>query len=138
MKRMPPGPPTNSVNENSNKQNGGNFRQNSRRDPRIKPTEAQRKLWMAIRDRQLGTGFRRNHVIGSYTADFYSAECALIIELEDKQRITPKAQAHEHHRETFMQGLGLTVLRFSNDDILKKMDSTLKKIVCVIEDKTQK
>ena len=81
-----------------------------------------------IRNKNLGVSFRRHHVIGSYTADFYCAECALIIELQDNIRFTPTAQAQQDQRDTFLQNLGLTLLRFSNEQILKNIDATLEKI----------
>jgi very-short-patch-repair endonuclease len=43
---------------------------------------AERILWYCLRDRRLGGfKFRRQVGIGRYVADFYCAECHLIVEL---------------------------------------------------------
>src|SRR5690606_9474571 len=49
-------------------------------------SEAERVLWAALRDRQLGGHeFRRRHPIGPYIVDFCCVERKLIVELEGRQ-----------------------------------------------------
>lgn len=46
-------------------------------------TEPERLLWSALRNRQLhGIKFSRQHVIGSYIADFCAREHGLIVEVD--------------------------------------------------------
>jgi very-short-patch-repair endonuclease len=46
-------------------------------------TDAERKLWRNLRDRQIqGFKFRRQHPLGSYVVDFVSLEKKLVIELD--------------------------------------------------------
>ena len=54
-------------------------------------TDAERKLWGSLRNRQLeGLKFRRRYVIGSYVADFCCEELRLIIELDGGQHADNK------------------------------------------------
>jgi very-short-patch-repair endonuclease len=56
------------------------------RDLRANATEAEQKLWRAIRDRRLaGVKFRRQVPIGPFIADFCCREHALVIELDGGQ-----------------------------------------------------
>src|SRR5262249_49839157 len=46
-------------------------------------TDAERRMWMLLRDRRLGgVKFRRQHPIGGYIADFCCPEARLIIEID--------------------------------------------------------
>ena len=49
-------------------------------------TNAERKLWLLLRDRQLnGVKFRRQYSIGQYILDFYSPEYKIGIEADGGQ-----------------------------------------------------
>src|SRR5437867_5409420 len=46
-------------------------------------TDAERKLWMRLRDRQMnGAKFRRQQPIGRYIVDFFCSEQRLVIEID--------------------------------------------------------
>jgi very-short-patch-repair endonuclease len=56
------------------------------RSLRLSSTDAERRLWRALRDRQLeGYKFRRQRPIGPFIADFVCLERLLIIELDGSQ-----------------------------------------------------
>ena len=56
------------------------------RDLRQKFTDAEKALWMKLRNRQLeAVKFRRQQPIGSYIVDFVSFERKLIIEIDGGQ-----------------------------------------------------
>lgn len=49
-------------------------------------TDAERKLWLALRDRRLdGLKFRRQSTIGPYVVDFLCIEARLIVEVDGGQ-----------------------------------------------------
>ena len=53
---------------------------------RINKTDAERKLWNYLRNKQiLNLKFRRQQPIGNYIADFFSPENKLIIEVDAGQ-----------------------------------------------------
>jgi very-short-patch-repair endonuclease len=46
-----------------------------RQQLRKNQTATEQILWQALRGKQLGVKFRRQHGIGYYITDFYCAEC---------------------------------------------------------------
>ncbi len=96
-------------------------------------TPAERQLWCALRGEQLGVKFRKQHPIGPYIADFYSWEAGLVIELDGSSHFTPEAQNYDRERDTYLTSLGLTVLRFTNQEATTQRDGVVSKIVETIE-----
>jgi very-short-patch-repair endonuclease len=93
------------------------------RDMRREPTDAEKKLWLLLRDRRLGGAkFRRQFPIGPYIADFVCLRHKLIVEADGGQHADPRADAVRdrwHRRE------GYTVIRYGNLDILKNPEGVL-------------
>jgi very-short-patch-repair endonuclease len=92
-------------------------------------TAPERKLWGALRREKLGVKFRRQHPIGPYIADFYSWQAGLVIEVDGDPHFTPKGQAYDAARDAYLSALGLTVLRFTNHDVMSRMENVLDRIV---------
>jgi very-short-patch-repair endonuclease len=90
---------------------------------RKEPTPAERKLWAAIRNDQLGVNFRRQHAIGKYIPDFVCIEKKLIIELDGGQHL--EQQEYDQERTSYLESQGYTVLRFWNKDVLKNIDGVI-------------
>jgi very-short-patch-repair endonuclease len=86
---------------------------------RRKLTEAERKLWSALRNRQLnGVKFRRQQPIGPFIADFVCQERRLIIEADGGQHAK---SLRDDRRTAFLESKGYEVLRFWNNDILTNL-----------------
>lgn len=87
-------------------------------------TQAEQKLWYALRNKQLQRHrFRRQHAIGSYIADFACIEARCIIELDGGQH---QAQAtYDQRRTEFLEAQGWKVLRFWNNDVLVNIEGVL-------------
>ncbi len=59
---------------------------NHARQLRKTSTDAEKRLWHFLRDRQMaGYKFRRQHAIGSFVVDFVCLECNLIVEADGGQ-----------------------------------------------------
>ena len=83
-------------------------------------TDAERKLWSALRNRQLeGAKFRRQQPIGPFIADFVCQEHRLIVEADGGQHAD---NVTDRGRTAFLQSKGYQVLRFWNNDILNNLD----------------
>jgi len=94
-------------------------------------TDAERRLWSGLRNRQLGGfKFRRQETIGRCVADFACVECRLIVEADGGQH-DPDA---DRERTAYLNGLGWEILRFWNNDILQQTDGVLETILRVCED----
>jgi very-short-patch-repair endonuclease len=90
-------------------------------------TDAEKKLWSALRDRRLeGIRFRRQVVIGGYIADFCSAHPKLVVELDGAQH--ENQQSYDLARTRHLEALGYKVLRFWNPDVMIHFDDVLNTI----------
>jgi len=97
------------------------------RDLRRHQTDAERRLWRRLRDRQLaGAKFRRQHPIGQYIVDFCCLEAKLVVELDGGQHAARRATDTE--RTAFLEAQGYRVLRFWNNDVLSNLDGVLQRI----------
>lgn len=92
-------------------------------------TDAERRLWTAIRLSDLPFRIQRQRVIGPYICDFASLEAGLVIELDGSQHLTAEGAAKDRARDEYLQGLGFTVLRFSDIDVLKNAEGVMEEIV---------
>ena len=99
------------------------------RELRLRTTEAEQKLWSLLRNRQLnGKKFRRQHAIANYVVDFYCNECKLAIELDGNFHTKAGAKEYDKSRTALLKELGITVLRFWNEEVIKNPENVLKKI----------
>ena len=94
---------------------------------REKMTPAESQLWQALRANRLGGfHFRRQQIIGSYIVDFYCHVVGLVVEVDGGIHLSQ--QADDHYRDSYLQGLGLTVLRFTNAEDEQQIDQVLSVI----------
>lgn len=94
-------------------------------------TPAEKFLWKIIRDRKIkGFKFRRQHPIYRFVADFYCNEALLVIELDGNIHEVDEVRAYDKEREDLLKELGLTVLRFTNEEVFSKTD----RVVNIIEE----
>ena len=96
---------------------------------RTNATDAEKKLWSMLRNRQLkGQKFRRQHAIGNYILDFYCNEYKLAIEIDGDIHRKDEVKQYDHSRTESLKEYGITVIRFWNSEVLKKPDEVLEKI----------
>lgn len=90
-------------------------------------TDAESKLWQALRARRLeGLKFRRQVPVGPYIADFINFEHRLIVELDGSQH---EGSRHDVRRDRWLRQEGFKVLRLWNVDLLKNLDGALLSIL---------
>jgi BirA family biotin operon repressor/biotin-[acetyl-CoA-carboxylase] ligase len=87
-------------------------------------TDAERKLWHALRRDALGVNFRRQHPIGNYIVDFVCLDRKLVIEADGGQHAEAQA-AHDAARTAWLEQQGYEVLRFWNTDILTNIEGVV-------------
>ncbi len=101
------------------------------RQLRADSTPAETRLWEYLRDRRvLGTKFRRQHPLGRYVADFYSEEEALVVEIEGG--IHAKTREYDEIRRHELENCGLTVLCFTNDEVLSNLPAVLAQLTAAL------
>ncbi|MBU1175294.1 MAG: endonuclease domain-containing protein [Alphaproteobacteria bacterium] len=106
------------------------FAASSAKRLRTSMTDAERKLWFRIRNRQLlGFKFVRQLPIGRYVADFVCREAALIVEIDGGQH---NGSERDIERTGFLNHEGYSVLRFWNNEVLGNTDGVLETIMTVL------
>lgn len=99
------------------------------RELRKNMTDAEKKLWSKINRRQMGgLQFYRQRIIDNYIVDFYCPNSKLVIEIDGGQHYSGKVKQDDNERDKNLNQLGLTVLRFSNIDVLNEIDGVLEHI----------
>jgi very-short-patch-repair endonuclease len=97
------------------------------RELRRDSTDAERRLWSALRDRGLrGYRFRRQHPIGHYIVDFACTQHRLIVEADGGQHADNEA---DRRRTASLEGEGWRVIRFWNNDALANTDGVVEAIL---------
>lgn len=98
------------------------------RQMRHEPTTAEDRLWERIRNRRVNNlKFRRQHAIERFIVDFYCAEARLIIEVDGE--VHQYSQEEDAVRQEYLEGLGLKVIRFTNNEIANQLEDSVQKIV---------
>ena len=101
-------------------------KQNARR-LRQSMTDAERRLWFAMRDRRLaGYKFRRQHPIGDYIVDFACTKYHLVVEADGGQHADNE---NDERRTAKIEALGWRVIRFWNNDILANTEGVILTIL---------
>jgi very-short-patch-repair endonuclease len=89
-------------------------------------TDAERKLWFALKDRRFETTrFRRQVPIGNYIADFVCFGLRLVIEVDGGQHADSKS---DEQRDRWFAANDFRVLRFWNNEVLSNLSGVLEKI----------
>lgn len=97
------------------------------RSLRHNATDAERRLWSRLRNRQVGgVKFRRQVPIGSFVADFASVEAKLVIEVDGSQHA--EAVEADRLRSDALGDAGYLVLRFWNNDLIENIDGVVREI----------
>jgi 5-methyltetrahydrofolate--homocysteine methyltransferase len=105
---------------------------------RSRPTPAEDALWEMLRGKKLeGVKFRRQHIIGTYIADFVSLDYKLVIEVDGLIHQLAENQASDAERTAWLESKGFEVMRFTNEEVLADTDSTLNAIKSRLQAKTK-
>jgi very-short-patch-repair endonuclease len=96
-------------------------------------TDAERLLWRAFRDRQIGgCKFRRQHPIQPFIVDFVCVERKLIIEVDGGQHANKAKE--DANRSDYLRNKGYRLLRFWNNQVLQETNAVLDTILAALDD----
>ena len=94
---------------------------------RVNMTDAERKLWFALRDRRfINFKFRRQVPVGPFIADFLCYDARLVIEVDGGQHAESRRDAR---RDAWLAANHFHVLRFWNNDVLTNLEGVLTVIL---------
>ena len=87
-----------------------------------------------LRRKQIhGIPFYRQRPIGDFIVDFYSPRARLVIEVDGGQHWETLHRERDQSRDRELRRKGLTVLRFSNLDVLQQIDAVVARISSEVE-----
>jgi very-short-patch-repair endonuclease len=90
-------------------------------------TNAERKLWFALRDRRFANyKFRRQVPIGAYVADFLCYGARLVVEVDGSQHAD---STRDQYRDRWFKENGFRVMRFWNNEVLGNLEGVLTAIL---------
>jgi very-short-patch-repair endonuclease len=98
-------------------------------------TDAERCLWNALRNRQMGCKFRRQHPFENYILDFVCLEQRLVIEIDGGQHASNTE--YDKKRTELLQRAGFQVLRLWNNDVLARIDAVKEHIWQILQTRQQ-
>jgi very-short-patch-repair endonuclease len=97
--------------------------QGLRRDP----TPAEKKLWYNFL-RTLPFKFTRQKPLGTYVVGFYCSACRLVVEIDGDTHYTETGQRYDASRTSYLAGLGLRVIRFTNAEVMQQFEGVCLRI----------
>jgi very-short-patch-repair endonuclease len=104
------------------------------RQLRTNATDAETKLWFAVRDRRLaGFKFVRQKSIGPYIVDLICRDHKVVVEVDGGQHAESES---DRIRDAFLVSEGYRVLRFWNSDVLHNLDGVLETILTSLNSPT--
>ena len=94
-------------------------------------TPAEKILWQELRANKLGFHFRRQQVIAGFIVDFYCHKAALVIEVDGD--IHDLQQEEDERRDKVLREMGLRVVRFRNEEVMKNLSAVVGKVRELVE-----
>ena len=92
-------------------------------------TDTEVILWSRLRRHATGDlGFRRQHPIGPFIADFACVPAHLVVEVDGDTHSTNDEIEHDRRRDLYMKARGWRVLRVTNEDVYKRLDMVIEGI----------
>src|SRR5690606_1322633 len=104
------------------------------RQLRNNSTKSEIKLWMCLKGKQMyGYDFHRQKPIDEYIVDFFCNKLKLAIECDGYSHQIVEVWEKDNKKTKRLNELGIEVLRFSDEQILKDTENVLRVIEDYIE-----
>jgi very-short-patch-repair endonuclease len=91
------------------------------------PTQAETEAEIVIA--AIGRPYRFQWVIWKYIVDFAFLDVKLAVEIDGSSHDSPAAKAKDAHRTAWLEKQGWTVIRFGNEDAMRRPGWVRKRIV---------
>lgn len=100
---------------------------------RKRMTLPEKIIWDELKNRRITkVKFRRQHPVDIFIVDFYCHEIKLAIEIDGEVHLDEDVKEYDDGRTHDIEKLGITVLRFTNTDVINqrsKVISAIKKSI---------
>lgn len=84
-------------------------------------------LWDQLKGKKMhGYQFMRQKPMGDYIVDFYCNKLQLVIEIDGESHVD--RFDYDMRRQTYLESVGLTILRFGDSDVKKNIEGVVTAI----------
>lgn len=94
------------------------------RELRRDVSRTEHRLWPYLRSARAGAPFRRQHPVGGYFPDYYCVPLKLAVEVDGPTHSAERDSVRDANLAT----LGVTVLRFSHQEIEENLEGVVNTI----------
>lgn len=94
------------------------------RELRRDVSKTERRLWPHLRNSALGAPFRRQHPVGPFFPDYYCVPLKLAVEVDGPLHDLER----DSQRDASLAALGVTMLRFSYQEIENNLEGVVNTI----------
>jgi very-short-patch-repair endonuclease len=102
---------------------------------RNKSTKSEIILWQYLKNKKMMCyDFHRQKPIDKFIVDFFCNKLKLAIELDGYTHTFEEIVKKDTLKQERLKELGITVLRFCDEDVMKNTEGVLQVIQCFIED----
>jgi very-short-patch-repair endonuclease len=102
---------------------------------RNKCTGSEKILWRYLKGKQLmGYTFHRQKPLDHFIADFYCYDLKLVIELDGYTHDFPEVKKKDKRKQQRLESIGLTIIRFKDEEIFGEIDEVIRVIEGYIRD----
>ncbi len=96
-------------------------------------TPAEQTLWKQCL-RHFPYRVLRQRPIDNFIVDFYCASLRLVIEVDGEYHASSEAQVRDAERTRILEGYGLQVIRFTNEQVLQEFEGVCTVLMALVED----
>jgi very-short-patch-repair endonuclease len=89
-------------------------------------TLAEKALWERLKSNQLGVRFKAQHPIDIFIVDFYCHKYKLVVEVDGEIHLSQKE--YDEGRTAELERFGLTLIRFTNEEVLDDVERVVGEI----------
>jgi very-short-patch-repair endonuclease len=101
---------------------------------RCEQTDAEQRLWGALRNRQMRQfKFRRQQPIGPYIVDFVCFDAKFVIELDGGQHTRNDIAQYDAARTLYLESEGYRVMRIWNGELFRNFRGVMEGIYFALE-----
>ena len=111
------------------------FLQPIAKELRHNQTDAEDKLWQALRRNSTGFKIKRQHVVDGYIADFICIEKRVIIEVDGGVHLSTEQKNRDVERSRVLNTQDWEVIRFTNEEVMDKVSIVVETIKNILESK---
>jgi len=106
-----------------------------RKELRTNQTEAENQLWKYLKGKQFDDlKFFRQYSVGPYILDFYCPSKRLAIKVDGGGHAEKDVKVYDDQRTIFLEGNGIHVVRFWNDEVMKNTEGVFQRIQEVVKE----